>query len=274
MTPTTRRIAVRVAQQELQWRPWRRPHRQAVPRVSRQRTAAPRCGPTARELTCLPRGELQRACDQDDHADSDRYGIRQRRLLHLYGRERDAHRIGDHSEHGPHEEVPHTHQRGQWTEASLARVTTACRYRHSIGTKHGSIIATIITTHIPMKEAPAAGQVCPGIRIHIIDIVHPPGIDISPIADIDAHQTIVPAALAAKTNAETPRKAYWEARSESMRRELSPIPVASTTVIPWLSPNWKARFSARGSQVVRMPRLQARPLGGRTSIGTDKFACP
>ena len=36
----------------------------------------------------------------------------------------------------------------------------------------------------------------PGIRIHAIDIVQPPGIGISPIADMDAHQTIVTAALA------------------------------------------------------------------------------
>jgi hypothetical protein len=77
-----------------------------------------------------------------------------------------------------------------------------------------------------------------------MDIVHPPGIDISPIADIDAHQTIVPAALAARANAETPKKAYSEARSERMRRELSPIPIVSTTAITWLSSNCQARFRA------------------------------
>jgi hypothetical protein len=41
--------------------------------------------------------------------------------------------------------------------------------------------------------------------IHAIDIVQPPGIGISPIADMDAHQTIVTAALAAKSRAETPK---------------------------------------------------------------------
>jgi hypothetical protein len=60
-----------------------------------------------------------------------------------------------------------------------------------------------------------AGQLWPGIRIHTVDIAHPPGIDISPIADIDAHQTIVPAAQAMKTNAETPKK--------GMRRKVSAI---------------------------------------------------
>src|SRR5882724_810778 len=72
-----------------------------------------------------------------------------------------------------------------------------------MGTKDGSIIATIITAHIPRNDAAAPGHVCPGIRIHAIDIVEPPGVDIPPIADMDAHQTIVTAALAAKSSAET-----------------------------------------------------------------------
>jgi hypothetical protein len=61
--------------------------------------------------------------------------------------------------------------------------------------------------HMPRNDAAAPGQVCPGIRIHAIDIVQPPGIGISPIAEMDVHRTIVTAALAAKTSAETPRKA-------------------------------------------------------------------
>src|SRR4030095_5543959 len=84
----------------------------------------------------------------------------------------------------------------------------------------GSIIATIITTHMPRNDATAPGHVCPGIRIHAIDIVQPPGIGISPIADMDAHQRVVSAALAAKSSAETPKKTWWEARSEAMRRDL------------------------------------------------------
>src|SRR2546427_11324223 len=95
-----------------------------------------------------------------------------------------------------------------------------------MGTKHGSIIATIVTTHMPRNDAAAPGHVCPGIRIHAIDIVQPPGIGISPIADMDAHQSVVSAALAAKSSAETPKKAWWEARSEAMRREISRSAVA------------------------------------------------
>jgi hypothetical protein len=51
--------------------------------------------------------------------------------------------------------------------------------------------------------------VLPHIGIHAIDIVQPPGIGIPPIADMDAHRTIVTAALAAKSSAETPRNTCW-----------------------------------------------------------------
>jgi hypothetical protein len=79
---------------------------------------------------------------------------------------------------------------------------------------------------MPTNDAEAPDHVCPGIRIHAIDIVQPPGIGISPIADMDAHQTIVRAALAAKSSAEAPKNACWEARSEAMCREISSPAVA------------------------------------------------
>src|SRR5476651_9264 len=88
-----------------------------------------------------------------------------------------------------------------------------------MGVTDGSIIATVIATHMPRNDAAAPGHVWPGIRIHAIDIVQPPGIGIPPIADIDAHQTIVTAAPAAKIAAETPKKACRDARSGTMRRE-------------------------------------------------------
>jgi hypothetical protein len=67
---------------------------------------------------------------------------------------------------------------------------------------------------MPMNDAAASGHACPGIRIHTIDIVQPPAIGIPLIADMDAHHTIVNAALVAKSNAETPTKARCEVRSE------------------------------------------------------------
>src|SRR5258708_27168767 len=79
---------------------------------------------------------------------------------------------------------------------------------------------------MPRNDAAARGHVCPGIRIHAIDIGQPPGIGIFPIADMDAHQTIVTAALAAKSSAETPKKARWGVRSEAMGREISRPAVA------------------------------------------------
>src|SRR5712671_6582817 len=76
-----------------------------------------------------------------------------------------------------------------------------------MGTSDGSIIATIIRIHMPRKVAAAPAQVCPGMRIQAIDIAQPPGIGISPMADIDAHQAIVPVALAANSSADAPMKA-------------------------------------------------------------------
>jgi len=40
----------------------------------------------------------------------------------------------------------------------------------------GSIIGTIIAIHMPANIAAASAHVWPGIRIHAIDIVQPPGI--------------------------------------------------------------------------------------------------
>src|SRR5438477_12845538 len=88
-----------------------------------------------------------------------------------------------------------------------------------MGTKDGSIIATIITTHMPRNDAAAPGHVCPGIRVHAIDIVQPPGIGIAPIADMDAHQTIVTAVLTAKSSVETPKKATMPLSASRTRRD-------------------------------------------------------
>jgi hypothetical protein len=71
------------------------------------------------------------------------------------------------------------------------------------------------------NNAPVTGHEYPGIRIHVMDIVQPPGIGIPGIAAMDPHQSIVSAALAAKSNAETPAKTRWEVRSE-VRWEVTP----------------------------------------------------
>src|SRR5260221_8541378 len=80
---------------------------------------------------------------------------------------------------------------------------------------------------MPRKDAAAPSHVCPGISIHAIDIVQPPGIGMSPIADMDPHQMIVIAALTTKSSAEIAKKARSEACSKSMRREIARSPIAA-----------------------------------------------
>src|SRR5262245_20584344 len=101
---------------------------------------------------------------------------------------------------------------------------------------------------MPRNDAAAPGHVWPGIGIHAIDIVQPPGIGISPMADMVARQTIVAVALAAKSSAETPRNAFWEERPEAMGREIS---------VPQLrhdKPRHQRRARRRGSRSPRGPQ--------------------
>ena len=88
-----------------------------------------------------------------------------------------------------------------------------------MGTRHGSIIASIITNHMPRNEAAAANHVCPGMRIHAMDIVQPPGIAIPPIADMELHQMIVITQLAAKRRPHTARNIRSECRSSFQSAE-------------------------------------------------------
>lgn len=54
------------------------------------------------------------------------------------------------------------------------------RVFRNVGSADGIIMATIIASHISRNIAAEIVQDCPGIRIHIIDIVQPPGIPIPP----------------------------------------------------------------------------------------------
>ena len=133
--------------------------------------------------------------------------------------------------------------------------------------KDGSIIATIIMIHMPRNDAAAPGHVCPGIRIQAIDIVQPPGIGISP-ADMDAHQTIVTAALAAKSSAATPKNACREARSGDMRREISSPAVAPRhhDFAQRLSySSWRRYQTLPRRSPAPTNRLSLRPRGARSS---------
>src|ERR1017187_82273 len=128
-----------------------------------------------------------------------------------------------------------------------------------MGTRDGSIIATIITSHMPTNDAAAAGQVCPGIRIHAMDIVQPLGIGI-PIADMEPHQTMVTVALVAKTSAETPKNALSPAGSLAASRRNRPFcnSAALTMTGPQLVySSWRRNHGP----------ASLRPLGARSSHG-------
>lgn len=84
-------------------------------------------------MTRLPRAELEGAGDQDDHTGRDRHGARQRRLLHLNRRQRNAQRKSGHSEHGPDDEVSRAYERGQPTEACLARLASGLTAARQLG---------------------------------------------------------------------------------------------------------------------------------------------
>ncbi|MEO7275904.1 MAG: hypothetical protein ABI211_28305 [Vicinamibacterales bacterium] len=54
-----------------------------------------------------------------------------------------------------------------------------------------------------MNETAADIPLCPGIRIHAIDMVQPPGIGMPPPAGIEADQATVSAVLAMNSSAAT-----------------------------------------------------------------------
>jgi hypothetical protein len=84
--------------------------------VRRQRTAASRRFSATGEVMRLPCRELERSSEKDDHAGRRRNRARQRRVLHLDRRQRDAQRKNGNSEHRPDEEVTGTHERGEPTK--------------------------------------------------------------------------------------------------------------------------------------------------------------
>jgi hypothetical protein len=57
-----------------------------------------------------------------------------------------------------------------------------------------------------MNDAAAPPHVWPGMRIHIIDIVQPPGIGVASMVDMDVLPAIVSAAVMAKSAAEVAKK--------------------------------------------------------------------
>ena len=86
----------------------------------------------------------------------------------------------------------------------------------SAGNTAGNIIAIIMTIHMPRKVPAAPAQVWPGMRIHAIDMVQPPGISMPGIADMEPHQATVTAALPRNSSAVTPKKARSDAMAQAL----------------------------------------------------------
>jgi hypothetical protein len=83
---------------------------------------------------------------------------------------------------------------------------------------------------MPINDAAARGHVCPHIRDHVIDIDQPPGIGVSPIADIDIHAIAVSVALATNSNAEMPKNTCRDVAVDAEAAEISQrraLPLAS-----------------------------------------------
>src|SRR6266851_2365789 len=67
-----------------------------------------------------------------------------------------------------------------------------------MGHDDGSIIAIIIACHINRNIHAEAAADCPGIPIHIIGMVHPPGMGIPPAIRNDARTVMTAAATKTK----------------------------------------------------------------------------
>ena len=75
--------------------------------------------------------------------------------------------------------IPAASQIAKYPNAIKQREIHRRRVFRNIGSADGIIMATIIASHMSRKLVTDAAQVWPDIRIHIMDIVQPPGIFIS-----------------------------------------------------------------------------------------------
>src|SRR5262245_18981898 len=101
-----------------------------------------------------------------------------------------------------------------------------------------------------MNTVAALSHACPGISIHVIDMVQPPGIGILLIADIDALLAIVAAALAVNSRAETARNARSAFRSKLMPRDIPSQAVIALVSFRCLCPICPGRSTSRHAAVM------------------------
>ena len=75
--------------------------------------------------------------------------------------------------------MPAASQIAKYPVAIAVNETGARLVFKNVGSADGIIMATIIASHMSRKLKPDASQLWPGIRIHIMDMVQPPGIFMS-----------------------------------------------------------------------------------------------
>src|SRR3954469_14183901 len=132
-----------------------------------------------------------------------------------------------------------------------------------MGASDGSIIAAIITVHMPTKHAAASAQPWPHSGVQSPDSVQPPGMGMSPMPAIDTHQTMVAAALAANSRAAVPKKAARRWRSGTARR--AGCARRHFVLVMPAPPDARLVASERGTiePLVRAPeRVQSARIGG------------
>jgi hypothetical protein len=132
-------------------------------------------------------------------------------------------------------------------------------------------MAVIIRLHMPMNEDASPHHVCPGIRIHAIDIVQLPGIGIPGVLDIDEHDTIVRAALIMNIEAQSPRSVRSEPIFEQVRGSMvvrlagSRLPASNNVLfIARLQLTLNSPQSFTVTRVLRDTVVHAAATNGRT----------
>ncbi|MGA2245626.1 MAG: hypothetical protein ABSH48_11545 [Verrucomicrobiota bacterium] len=68
----------------------------------------------------------------------------------------------------------------KYPDAREQREAHRRRVFRNVGSADGSIMATIMASHISRNIAADIVQDCPGIRIQVMDMIQPPGIPIPP----------------------------------------------------------------------------------------------
>ena len=235
---------------------------------------------------CLPLCELDCAGNEDNHTGCDRNSASQCRYFHLHYRQGDAQRKDGQSEQGPNEEVAETGQRGELDSGrlvcppnGLAIAPQHWRQRWQHHRCHHHRPHARGTTQWPRSTFDRAFASMPSTSSSRLASAFLPSLTWS------RTNALSPLCLRRTASAETAKKARWEPCSEASRARVRPCDagleivreercVGHVAVSVLVVPGSPVVCGSAGSQVVRIPGLQARPLGGGASIGPDNACSP